>query len=155
MMTEPNPPVREAALRMLARRAYGAEELRGKLFEKGFSEDQAADAVGWLLELRYLDDGAYAENLARSCAARGYGPYRIRQELRRRCLDEALIEETMEAAPPVEDGVDAALARLARGSMDAKERRRVAAVLYRKGFSWDDIRAGFSRMENEDGEEPV
>ena len=41
-------------------------------------------AADWLEDLGAIDDAAYARLVARHYGARGYGPGRVREELRRR-----------------------------------------------------------------------
>lgn len=74
----------DAAARQLSYRALSASMLRDKLLDKGHDEQAAEYAVAWLLERGLLDDAAYAESVVRSCARKGYGELRIRQELARR-----------------------------------------------------------------------
>ncbi|MDR2670756.1 MAG: recombination regulator RecX, partial [Oscillospiraceae bacterium] len=145
-----NASVREAALRLLGRRAYGARELLDRLVERGFSEKRACEAVEWLLSLGYLDDSRYAEALVQSYAARSCGPHRIRRELRRRGVDTETAEAALMQAPPPEEVIDAFLARLPQDRpLDDNQRRWAADTLYRKGFDWDDIHAGLLRLADE------
>ncbi|MDR0382262.1 MAG: recombination regulator RecX [Oscillospiraceae bacterium] len=145
-----NASAREAALRLLGRRAYGTQELFGRLAERGFSEKRAREAVEWLLSLGYLDDRRYAEALVQSYTARSCGPHRIRRELRRRGVDAETAEAALAQAPPPEEVIDAFLARLLQdGPLGDDRRRRAADTLYRKGFDWDDIHAGLMRAADE------
>ncbi len=154
-MTEKPSPAREAALAMLSRRALSVFELTEKLLGKGFSDTQAADAVEWLLTLGYLNDEDYARELARSYTARGYGRHRIKRELRLRIDDENAVETALDELPEAEESIDTVIARLAgvRGLHDEKQRRRVSNALYRRGFDWEDIRAGLDRAESGEDEE--
>jgi regulatory protein len=147
----PDASAREAALRLLGRRAYGTRELLGKLVERGFSEKRAREAVEWLLSLGYLDDGRYAEALVQSYTVRSCGPHRIRRELRRRGVDTETVEAALVQAPPPEEVIDTFLARLSLdGPLDDNRRRWAADTLYRKGFDWDDIHAGLMRAADEE-----
>ena len=53
---------------------------------KGIEYTMAEKAADRLLELGVLDERAYAAMVARHYAAKGYGPKRVEQELRRREL---------------------------------------------------------------------
>ena len=75
----------DAAAKQLSYRALSAKGLRDKLLDKGHDEEAADYALAWLTERHLLDDAAYAESVVRSCARKGYGEMRIRQELTRRC----------------------------------------------------------------------
>ena len=87
---------RTAALRCLARREYCVKELVNKLAAKGFERDVAADIVEKLAEQNLVNDGRFARALMRVRAARGYGPFRLEYELRRRGVDQELISDCMD-----------------------------------------------------------
>ena len=83
--------VKEKALELLSARPLSRKELVDKLTarprnpEKGplCDADTAGQAADWLEGLGYLNDKEYARMVAEHCAARGYGPARAREELRR------------------------------------------------------------------------
>lgn len=72
---------RESALRILGRREHSAEQLKRKLEFRGHGEGRAETVVDELAAAGWQSDARYAETLARSRAAQGYGPLRIRAEL--------------------------------------------------------------------------
>lgn len=88
----PPPPLDQAALERLAlryverfatTRAKLLDYLRRKLRERGV--EGAVDPVALadrMVELRYIDDRAYAEGKAAAMARRGLGPRRVRDALR-------------------------------------------------------------------------
>ena len=95
--------VREKAVELLSARPLSRKELVEKLTARPRNREkeplcgrEAAEAAAdWLEGLGYLDDGQYARAVAEHCAAKGYGPGRIREELYRRgvprdCWDGAL-----------------------------------------------------------------
>lgn len=71
---------RDTALRILGRREHSAAQLRRKLASRGHGE-RAAAIIGDLAEAGWQSDTRFAGMLARSRAAQGYGPLRIRAEL--------------------------------------------------------------------------
>jgi regulatory protein len=76
----------QAALAMLARRSQPVARIRERLVER-FGSEAAEHAVTRLLELRMLDDAAFAEQFVRDRFERaGYGRERIRADLRARNL---------------------------------------------------------------------
>jgi regulatory protein len=76
----------QAALAMLARRSQPVARIRERLVER-FGSDAAERTVTRLLELRMLDDAAFAEQFVRDRFERaGYGRERIRSDLRARNL---------------------------------------------------------------------
>ena len=66
-------------------RAKLSTYLARKLHERGWNDEKQPDIeaiVSDLVELRYIDDAAFAEARARSFVRRGYGKRRLDQDLR-------------------------------------------------------------------------
>ena len=91
--------VRAAALDALARRDHASLDLRRKLLDKGYDAGVVAALLDVLRAEKLLDDRRYAENFVAYHAARGQGPQRIRDVLRRHGLEEILVEECLDAFP--------------------------------------------------------
>ena len=143
---------KDRALRLLGARPFGERELYDRLVEKGESEQNAAAAVAWLVELRLLDDGEYAAMLVRHYAAKGYGARRIRDELNRRKIPRELWDAAMEELPEEDDTLDKLLRSRLRGA-DADDRaalKRATDALARRGFGWDEIKAAVERYRAEE-----
>ena len=79
------------ALGLLARREHSRRELRQKLDRGGYEGDEATDAIERLGAQHYQDDERFAELLIRSRSAQGYGPLRLRAELKSHGLPDARI----------------------------------------------------------------
>ena len=138
---------KDRALKLLGARAFGERELYDRLVEKGETEQNAAAAIAWLVELRLLDDAEYAAMLARRYAAKGYGPRRIRDELRRRKLPRELWDEALSELPEQDDTIDKLLrVRLRSEEPDRAELKRATDALLRRGFNWDEIKAAVERL---------
>ena len=90
--------------------------------------------------------------IARHYAAAGYGPGRVRTELARRGVPKDLWEEALDQLGEQTDTIDRLLAARLRGRdpSNRKERDKAAAALFRKGYSWDDIRAAMRRYGADD-----
>ncbi len=140
------------ALELLSRRPMSSRELRDKLVQKGESEERAEACVRWLRENRLLDDESYAADVARHCAAKGYGAGRIRQELFRRGVERELWDAALEEKPDNRDSLDRYIASHLRDPKDRGQVRKVSAALYRRGWSWEEIRSALRRysVETED-----
>lgn len=136
---------RERAIEMLSRRAMSRAELRRKLIEKGEDEDTAEYVTAWLCEHSLLDDESYAAAVARHYAAKGYGAGRVRAELGRRGIDRDLWEGALAAMPESEDKIDKFIASRLRNAEDRDEVRKLSNALYRRGYSWDEIRRALER----------
>ena len=78
------------ALAALARREHSCLELRRKLSAKGFRKAVIEGELQRLTDERLQDDGRYAEAYIRYRAGSGYGPVKIRVELKQRGIDEGL-----------------------------------------------------------------
>jgi regulatory protein len=142
------------AAELLSLRPMSCKELYDKLVQKGEPEQNAAAAVAWLLENRFLDDRNYAGMVVRHYAAKGYGPGRIRNELFRRGVPRELWEEALEELPEQDDEIDRLLRKKLRGDVSDRDALRKATdYLYRRGFKHEDIRAAVERLRMEEGED--
>ena len=99
------------------------------------------------MDIGALDDGVYASALVRHYAAKGYGASRIREEFYRRGIPKELWDAALTELPETEGSVDAFLERKLRGwdGTDKKALDRAIGGLQRRGFSWEEIRAGLER----------
>lgn len=139
--------IKAKAAELVSKKAMSRRELERKLRERGASEDETAEAVELLEGMGALNDADYAAALARSCAARGYGPAKIRSKLYEKGVPRELWEDAMADLPDNGGQIDAYLRRkLAGVTPDAAEKRRLTASLIRKGFSWEEVRAGWNRV---------
>lgn len=91
--------IRFNAMNYLARREHSRAELAQKLNAK-FSDDAefVQDVLHKLIEDGLQSDERFAENYLRYRANRGYGPNRIRQELKQKGISENMIALTIEQA---------------------------------------------------------
>ena len=142
------------AANMIGSRALSKKELTRRLIQKGNDASDAQAAADWLEDLGAVDDRQYAAALARHYGGRGYGPARVREELRRRGVDQALWEEAMEEMPDPAEILDKLIQKRCRGDLsDPRERRRTSDALLRRGFAWRDVKAAMGRYAEmeEDG----
>ena len=148
----PEPTATQRALSLLTRREHSRFELTRKLTARGVEEDAAAAAVGKLGEAGWQDDARFAALLVRSRAASGHGPVRIRAELGTHRLGQDIVAAAMDAFEGdwVENARELVRRRLGEGVADDPLRRRKAAeLLYRRGFSGDQVRAA-TRFDPDD-----
>ena len=66
---------------LLSRREYSEFELRNKMQEKNFSEEEIDDALSLCPAKNWQNDRRFTENYLHFRAQRGFGPNRIKQEL--------------------------------------------------------------------------
>ena len=140
---------RNRAMELLSRRPMSEKELIDKLIRKGEDEETAADCARWLRENGFLNDESYAAAVARHYAAKGYGPGRVRAELSRRGVDRELWDDTIEAMPENSEKMDRFIAARLTDPEDREQVRKVSAALYRRGYSWEEIRSALGRFHAE------
>jgi regulatory protein len=133
---------RAAALDALARRDHASLDLRRKLLDKGYDAGVVAALFDALHAEKLLDDRRYAENFVAYRAARGQGPLRIRDELRRHGLEGTLVEECLDAFP--DWIVHLRITQLkkfgAKQPSNYADRQRQARFLRYRGFTSAQIR---------------
>jgi regulatory protein len=136
------------ALYLLARREHSRRELERKLVDKGFAKDDVVAVVDKLEQKGLLSNNRFAESYARMRVGRGYGPQRIRLELRERGIAEATISEVLSVYQD-EWSVLAERARRKKfGSgvpekYSAEQRKQQQFLLYR-GFNVGDHKMQYS-----------
>ena len=135
-----------AAANIIGSRALSKKELTERLVKKGNDASDAQAAADWLEDIGAVNDAEYAAALVRHYGGRGYGPARVREELRRRGVDRALWEKAMAEMPEAAEILDRLIQKKCRGELsDPKEKKRVSDALLRRGFSWGEVRAAMGR----------
>ena len=142
----------DRAIRILAMRDHSEQELRRKLTAPVMSKNgpEALDVtpeevdkvVEWCIENRYLDDERFVRQFIASRSRKGYGPARVRQELKQKGIS----RETTEAATR-ECEID--WARLAKEQAQRKygdplpsvfaEKVKIQRFLLYRGYLMEDI----------------
>lgn len=134
--------VRRTAMDLLARREHSRYELQRKLIQRGASSEHVEAALDRLAEESLLSDSRYVESYVRSRANAGFGPVRIREELRQRGIARDAAEQALR-----ESGFDwdETLQRLWQRKFageypgDAREHGRQGRFLATRGFSMEAI----------------
>lgn len=134
---------RECAVRLLSCREHSAHDLTLKLRHRGYAPGAVEAVVAELARERWLSDERYVAALVRGRRSQGYGPLRIRAELRHHGVDEAL-------ADPHLQWDDADWIQLARrlcakrfgdrSGTSQRERERRFRFLFSRGFTREQIR---------------
>jgi regulatory protein len=133
---------------LLSSREHSRRELKRKLLARGHPDAQVESLLDDLCDRALLSDERMAEIYVNERVRKGFGPVRIRQELRQRGLDDDLIEPHLDRS--TEDWLDRMAAahdkKFGPGrAVDAKERARRARFLAYRGFSADLIAAFLHR----------
>lgn len=144
---------RDRALEMISRRLMSKKELRDKLIQKGESAENADYCVSWLSENGFLSDESYAAAVARHYASKGYGAGRVRTELSRRGVQRELWDEALGAMPETDGKLDRLISAKLKDPSDREQVRKLGNSLYRRGYSWEEIRSALARYSAETDEE--
>ena len=135
-----------AAANMVGSRALSKKELTNRLLRQGTEEAEARAAADWLEDLGAVNDGEYAAALVRHYGSRGYGPARVREELRRRGVGRELWDAALEELPDPAEVLDGLIQKKQRAALsDRRELKRLSDSLLRRGFSWGDVKAALRR----------
>ncbi len=137
-----NRPVRDFALSLLERSDKTAQEMRQKLREREYQQEEIEETLAFLEEYHYVDDEEYVRRYIRSYGARK-SVLRIRTELEKRGISRERIDAGLEEIPVDEEAQIADWIRK-KGydtdqGLEPHEYRKLAAALGRRGYSFDMI----------------
>ena len=88
-------------MNLLARREHSASELLQKLKQREHAEDDILKAVKELQADNLQSDARFTESFVNQRVNAGHGPIKIRHELRRKGVDEELVDVYLD---PFQDG---------------------------------------------------
>ncbi len=136
-----------SALRLLARREHSELELRRKLIARSVDTALIEQVLAELLDDNLLSNARFTEVYVRGRFERGYGPARIRAELRERGIDDALQQPALDGLS--DDWIESATRQRSKRfglgyPDDYRERARQMRFLQQRGFSGEQIRAALA-----------
>ncbi|MEW6509412.1 MAG: RecX family transcriptional regulator [Bacteroidota bacterium] len=154
---------KSAALRLLSVRPRSEREIRDRLREKAFGEEEIVGTINDLKSTGLVDDEAFARTYIRNALAlKPSGRVLLRRNLlllgvRREVADEAL-DEVLAGVGQEENAVRAAEAFVKRASGRKRQdprklRQRLTAYLLRRGYTWDEVGPAVKRVLAESGPE--
>ncbi|MBR0416646.1 MAG: RecX family transcriptional regulator [Firmicutes bacterium] len=126
----------EAGADILDMFGCSASTLKKKLLGRGYTEEEAGEAVDKLLERGFLNDSEYARSLAQKYTARGYSSRRIELELKRKGVSpEDAREEAVKHREGDRQRAEAAAEKLLKGAdPDQKLKTKIAGKLSSLGY---------------------
>lgn len=144
----------ERAVRLLAAKPRAVLELRERLLEKLWTDEEIVDAVIEKLKgYGYLDDAQYALDTATSkLRQKPQGRRRLEQSMSQKKLDREVVSQAISqafAAHPEEDLLEIAIEkrfRLKGYPQDRAEMRKFIDHLLRQGFPYGMIRDKLSSL---------
>ena len=137
----------QRAVKLLAAKPRSVAELRDRLLEKEWTNDEAVDyAIAKLSEYGYVDDEQFALGYASArVRQKPVGRSRLARDLQMKQIDRELAEQTLEKvfeATPEAELIDAAIEkriRLRGRPTNRQETKSLFDHLLRRGFSYDLI----------------
>ena len=138
--------LREKTISLLTGRLMSAGQLKEKLLTKGATPRQAEELAAWAQDIGLLNDREYAAALVRHYQDRGYGVYKIKDELYRRKVPREYWEEALAALEEPDEIIDRFLERKLKDPEDRKQVKKAADALVRRGFSWSQASSGIERF---------
>ena len=155
---------KSVALRFLGRRQRTEKEIRDKLREKEFADEEIAQTIEQLQALGYLNDAEFARSYIRhQNLLRPKGTLALKQKLLllgvKKDVIESVLTELYGETSQEDAAAQAARTFLKRASKTRndpqKTKMKLAAFLSRRGFTWDVIANVTKQLlrENPDEEE--
>jgi regulatory protein len=145
---------KDSAFRLLAYRARSARELRQRLSRKGYRREVIDEVIKDLQSKGYQSDEEFARQFAHEkWSGSGWGPVRVRQELRRKGISSDLVEQIIEEVYSDIDIADAVLPLAIKRWVVLRDlpadnrRRRISGYLQRRGYDWETIGKIMKRLE--------
>jgi len=132
--------IRLAAMNLLARREHSLGELRKKLRRRFTDEQQLETQLQKLVVEKLQSDERFAESFARMRAVRGYGPARVRQDMREKGLSDVDIARAFEVAELDWNALAAQVLHKKFGAgppADLKEKAKRIRFMQYRGFAAD------------------
>jgi regulatory protein len=145
---------REQCLRLLARRARSAEELRRRLRTAGFEQNTIEAVLAELERVGLVDDEEFARLWVEDRRQGGQaGRRKLRWELRRKGISDDLIrasvDEAIDDETEVEQALVAARRRLGDKPADVEALLRLRRYLLGRGYSYGTVEAALRRISAE------
>jgi len=144
--------VLERGIRLLSMREHSVKEISDKLRAKTDNSKYIADVVDELLEKKYLSDERFAESYIRARANRGFGPIKIKTELKAKGVASVLIQEHLNEGSAL--WLDNAKSQYQKKYAQAKiesynEWTKRARFLQGRGFNMDQIHCVLEPVDND------
>ncbi len=154
----------DRAMRILAQRDHSRDELKRKLqlssqraaWLKQQDNEPIPDALlekvlDWCQENGWLNDERFTERFIHSRARKGYGPQRVRMELKQKGIDRDAIHQALSETEVDWSQRAAELAKRKFGEplpQTWAEKSKIQRFLLSKGFMMEDIQAIFRNSDD-------
>lgn len=140
-----------AAMRILTRRGHSTQEIRQKLFDRGFSAGEVKHVISECLRLHFLDDSQLAKDYLVELQQKGCGNFKIKMMLRKKGISDDIISETIGEAKENElDYADHCFNQKLKALRRETDRRKLQEKMFRfmfgRGFSTETVKILWSKM---------
>ncbi len=143
----------DVAANLLSYRPRSTDEIRQKLAKKGYDEFVIETAIDRMVNLKYLDDHAFARFWIESRnRSKPRGKRALSYELRNKGVADAIIRELLEDMVDEESGAyEAAQKRIRRmrGKTEREFKQKVGAFLQRRGFNYESVNQALTTIIEE------
>lgn len=148
---------REVALNYLSYKPRTTSEVQRRLERDDYRPAVIEEVIAYLEEQEYLDDRTYARLFAEErFTGKGYGPYRVQQDLRKRGISQETIDwaigEVFDSASVHREALRQAEKRWPKLAYEENPRRRAKKLydfLARRGYPFEVVRNVVDRMTDE------
>jgi len=137
------------AMKLISYQPLSRNGMVQKLVRKGENQDHAERAADRLVELGLINDAEYASMVVRHYSSKGLGRKRVENELYRHGVPKELWDEALEGLPESNDKMYTFIRTRLGEDFDNDQVRKVTASLYRKGYSWDEIKHALQQYYDE------
>lgn len=131
------------ALWLLGRRDRSVGEIKAKLTDKKYSDEETKKAIDFLCKNDFLNDERFAKNYIRNqLSMRPLGEYQLKMRLKNKFVSEENIKKALEESNIDEKKlVEAALSKwLKINGKKEKKYDRVTRHLLGRGFKWEVVK---------------
>ncbi|MDY0235144.1 MAG: RecX family transcriptional regulator [Gudongella sp.] len=138
------------AYNYLSYRQRTCAEMKKYLESKDFNNQTVENTISTLLVEGYLDDYKFAETfLLEKSSLKGYGPYRIKHELRNKGINDNIIESILDIyEEDIEELTRLVLSKYKNILNEERDiiYRKVGGFLQRRGHSYDTIKKVLNKI---------
>ncbi len=146
------------ALYLISNRMYSKKSLSDKLSSRGFEKSDIEKVITRFIELNYINDENFAQNLVEYLQSKGKGPFYIKNELKQHDIDNEIISNVMDSAKEEKEPYLQIINLMKKkypkfNGKDKNEVRKIAMFFQRRGFASQDIAKAFREFDAEIEEE--
>jgi regulatory protein len=140
----------QRALSLLAMREHSARELENKLLAKGYQQQEIQLALSECQQQGYQSDERYVQTYIHSRSQRGYGPIKVRLELKAKGIADEMINHSIDQSVDWFEIASKALQKkFKQASSCIKEHAKRQRYLLNRGFSHEMIKHSIAEFNSE------